>query len=150
MTFTDDSDRANYIGSIYDTFGTDPMGDYDPMHADAPGDGPKCGGCETERGCRHCSPPDAEAMHTGFETYDRPDFYRVRRELVMLAELGYALHPRDTDAGRRYFERTIGFNRRLQAAAQRKMWTICDESETHAEALERYAAWAGMVKARIG
>ena len=78
--------------------------DRDAMYDDAPGLGPKCGGCwrnefgdiEGCSGCRECFPPDAEAIGTGFEIWERPDFYRLRGELSETAKLGYCRLARST------------------------------------------------------
>lgn len=152
MVFTDDADRANFIGSYAETFDADP----DPWFDDDAA--PKCGGSRMEEwgrvgcpGCRHCFAPDFEAIHTGFEAWDRPDFDRVRNELWVLAGMGYALspHPIDCPAGRACFERMIGFNARLLRAAEYKLARICERRETHPEAVAEYEAWAAMVRAKL-
>ena len=140
---TDDLDAA--VNPPCDSFDFDPVPDYEGMEYDDWHRAPKCGGAEFENGdqvggcpgCRHCFPPDPEAIHTGFEVYDRPDFYRVGSELRMLAAMGYALDPRDFAAGREYHRRAVGFNARLLRAAERKLDRICDESETHGSMIEK-------------
>lgn len=156
MTFTDDSDRANFIGSYADEY--DPAPDFEGMEYDDWHKTPKCGGprypdSESQYavaanagcpGCRHCFPPDFEAIHTGFETWDRPDFWRARSTQNMLADIGYALrpHPIDCPNGWACFLRTIGFDARLHRAANCKLASICERAETHADALEEYKSWA--------
>lgn len=136
---TDDADRMPYG---CDEFG--PADDYDPMY-EGFGDEPKCGGCwrDNGNGCRHCSPVDFEAINTGCEIYDNPEFYRVRNELWMLAYLGYALDPsgRENPAGRAYLERAIGYNRKMNHAVHHKLWQICDRAETHGQAVAEFEAW---------
>lgn len=151
MTLTDDSDRANFSGGYCETFDYDP----DPWYDDDPA--PKCGGsCQNEwgeetgcPGCRHCFPPDSEAIHTGFETWDRPDFWAARRELNMLADMGYALRPDPFGCsnGWAYFLRVIGFDARLLRAAEHKLARICDRAETHADAVREYERWAKLARA---
>jgi hypothetical protein len=166
MTVTDDADRVNFAGNYAETFDADPSPDFDGMEYDDYRTGPKCGGPRyidqmtandyTDGrnvgclGCRHCCPPDADAIPTGFEPWDRPDFNRVRSSLISLARLGYALspHPIDCPAGRACFLRMIGHNVRLQRAARRKLDIICDECETHSEAVARYEAWATVARTK--
>lgn len=154
MILTDDDTRAFGPESCFG--GPD---DRDPMYDDAPdgllkcdrGNGPCClddEGKYVGPGCCHCCPPDAEAIHTGFEIWDRPDFYRLRAELHCTAKFGYCLPPHvDHASGRAALVRWIGHDHRLARAAQRKLELICDDSETHDEAKARYEAWA--VRARI-
>lgn len=154
MELTDDEDRANFSGAS----GFGGPDDRDPMYDDAPrrlkcdrGNGPCCLDWEGKYvgpGCCHCCPPDAEAIHTGFEIWDRPDFYRLRAELHCTAKFGYCLPPHvDHVSGRAALARWIGYNQRLARASQRKLELICDDSETHDEAKARYEAWA--VRAQI-
>lgn len=155
----DDADRYGFAGDALATFDYDPAPDFDGMDYDDERSLPRCGGPVFEGrvqvggcdGCRHCFPPDAESIHTGFETYDRPDFYRLRNELAMLAAMGYALPPTpwDSAAGRAYFLRAIGFSARMLRAAKHKLSMICDRCETHPEAVAEYAAWAEFVKSKI-
>ena len=162
MTATDDADRVSFAGKYAETFDADPAPDFEGLEYDDYRTGPKCQDadgrpCCLDRdgryvgpGCRHCCPPDAEAIDSGFERWDRPDFYRVTREQLMLAAMGYALDPRGihNPAGAILRDTMIGHNRRLQAAARRKIDIICDECETHHEAVARYEAWAAVAKAK--
>lgn len=161
---TDDSDR--WVSGHEHTFESDPAPDWDGMEYDDERRGPKCGGPliladSPDRrnvgcpGCRHCDHPDHEAIHTRFERYDRPDFYRLRNELNMLAAMGYALPPdmnrdRRYNPGLAYFDRVIGHNPRLHAAAVRKIERLCfDECETHREVLAAYETWRRRVLTRL-
>lgn len=149
MNFSDDSDRATFAGDYTATLDCDPAPDFEGMEYDDWRRVPRCGYPDTEcPGCRHCFPPDFEAIHTGFERYDRPDFYRVTRELRMLADLGYALDPRFTPGGSAVRDTMIGFDARLLRAADYKLARICERAETHADAVREYGAWVERVKSR--
>jgi hypothetical protein len=131
------------------------------MYDDAPspepfkcdlGNGPCCVGNNGEYvgpGCRHCCPPDSESIHTGFEIWDRPDFFRLRDELACTAKLGYCLSVRTQDGFSGWFGKLIGHNFRLSSAARRKVETICDDSDTHDEAKFRYLSWSAATKEKI-
>jgi hypothetical protein len=150
MGTSDDADRANFYGNHLETFDCDGVGDRDPMYDDAPSDTCKCGYPDRDcPGCRHCFPPDADAIHTGFERWDCPNFYRLAHELDCSAKLGLCLPSRDDLKRPAWFDRWIGFNPKVLRAAQHKLQTICDESETHPEAVARYEAWAANVRSRI-
>ena len=88
---TDDSDR---MISWCETFDSDPVGDRDIMHDDAPGDGPSCGGRRYEhghnygcQGCRKCSPPDSEYRPYGWQIEKFEDPGLERANLAAWAEL---------------------------------------------------------------
>jgi hypothetical protein len=152
----DDADRAYFAGDPNATFDYDPTPDWEGMEYDDWHAAPKCGGAEYPDGrdrvnvgcpgCRHCFPPDYDAIPTGFDPWEVPGYARVRDELWFAARLGYALppHPIDCPAGYAALLRMVNFNARLAAAAEFKLARICERCETHPEAKAEYEAWASM------
>jgi hypothetical protein len=127
---SDDNNSAYFVGNYADQFDADDAVDYDDY--DGCGDG-----------------PDSEAIATGFERWEYPGFAAARAFYCGLAEMGYALHPVWEPGGVAALNNAIGFNAKLLRAAERKLWQICDDSKTHAEAVERYTVWAEAVKKKL-
>jgi hypothetical protein len=141
---TDDADLM--VGGC-DTFDSDPAPDFDGMEYDDYRGGPKCGGCGTDDngrwigpGCRHCFPPDHECKPYGFgiERWDFEPRMRLVRELSATAWFTGLTW----DQCRECATKWSGFsNRRLRHS--NKVWDrLCDECETHTEAVEKYEQWA--------
>jgi hypothetical protein len=115
-------------------------------------------------GCRRCCPPDPECRPHGFgvESFEDPALAEagrvVRERMVMFCDGPYALRATYRDC----FGRDVGLsawpalvperdrlrrlisthNDRLARAAARLWDRLCDECETHPEAVEKYTAWA--------
>ena len=156
---TDDADRM--IGGC-DTFA--PGDDYDPMYADAPGGGSyKCGRgpyrdtpccCDDDGqfvgpGCRHCNPPDHEGKPYGFgiERFDSPEWQEARRHFNRVRSLVFGLpataHPvMDYGHWLAAWAVKAGWSERRQRHSDIVWDRLCEECETHTEAVEKYEAWA--------
>lgn len=143
---TDDDTRADFAGNYAETFDADGVGDRDPMYDDAPSGGPKCGGCGLDDegrwvgpGCRHCCPVDHECKPYGFgiERWEHDGYLRLRRELA-----GSIIAPMSWEQAGRCALKWSGFSVRRERHSDIVWDRICDESETHDEAVERYTAWA--------
>ena len=158
---TDDADRM--VGGC-DTFG--PGDDYDPMY-EGPGDGePKCGGPRYEQdghnlgcpGCRHCDPVDHECKPYGFgiERFEDPALLEANEFVATRVYLAGSMYrspgggwyeTRDARMGER--NRRWQANTRFDECRLRRsvrLWDrLCDECETHGEAVEKYSRWAAKV-----
>lgn len=148
---TDDADRMN---GPRDTFDSCPVGDRDIMNDEwemACGR-PKCGGPYYEYGynsgclgCRHCNPPDHEAKPYGWgvETWEQDAILGRARQMFICwvgsvtADSPDWIHVRDLAF------RWSNFDRGLLRRSNRVWSALCEYSETHPEAVERYAAWCG-------
>lgn len=142
---SDDADRAGYCGC-------DPFlpGDgYDPMY-DSFEREPKCGGPDRCPGCRRCYAPDRELKPHGFgfDRYEHSPAYRLGRELAANAAVTLGCVVGGPVWYGRYLAWT-GFNARLERVSDRVWDKLCDECETHPEAVRRYEAWAEKVAAKL-
>lgn len=151
---TDDAYAHGYAGC--EPFG--PNEDYDPMYED-PGDGTyRCGRGEFRDipccldydgkfvgpGCRHCNPVDPECKPYGFgiERFEQTEALRIVRELKCHAATGLIyLTGNPADWLRRALT-WVGFSFRRERHSDRVWERLCDECETHTEAVEKYTAWA--------
>jgi hypothetical protein len=143
---TDDSDR--WLSGHESTFDADPAPDWEGMEYDDWHRGPKCGGCRLDgdgylipgaRGCRHCNPvdPECKPYKFGIELWECEAALSLRREVCGHARLGLC---RDIDLPTAC--RWVGFSVRRAKHSDRVWDRLCDECQTHAEAKEKYEAWA--------
>jgi hypothetical protein len=162
---TDDADR--WLSGHEQTFDSDPAPDCDdPRDCE-----PRCGGCWQANGdgCRDCSPPDHENKPSGFGIDACEDPALERANAAMWAEVnkrpggkytsawvetwgmyaGRSLHHRCnpvTDSDREF--RNLCWRVWSKRSARRerhsdRVWDrLCDECQTHGEAVRRYEAWA--------
>ncbi len=161
---TDDADR-DFTGTMEEF---EPGDDYDPMYEGPGSGGYKCGrgdfgdipcccddnGKFVGGGCRHCCPVDHECKPYGFglEPHDSPAWEEARRffraEWRFLTGLNDA-HPVDHMDMIRKWAVDGGWNHRLYRASERKWERLCDECETHEEAVTKYTRWAKRVTSRL-
>lgn len=160
-SLTDDADRD--VTGTMDTFDSDPTPDFDGMeyadlHSDYKcarrgefGDMIPCccdeGGKFVGPGCRHCCPVDHECKPYGFglETFDAPAWAEARahfRSVWRFVTGQFDAHPMDWMHLIRKWAIADGWNERLWKCSERKWDRLCDECETHAEAVAKYTAWA--------
>lgn len=160
MNATDDAYAHGYAGC--EPFG--PNEGYDPMYADAPGDGSfKCGRGEFRDipccldydgkfvgpGCRDCNPPNHEDKPYGFgiETFDSPEWKDAREHFQRVRSLIFGI-PSDAHP-------ILDYGHWLNAWAVNAGWSarrlkhsdivwdrLCVACETHTEAVAKYEAWA--------
>jgi hypothetical protein len=114
-------------------------------------------------GCRGCDPVDFEGRPHGFgiETFEDPALHeanRVVRDHLDRTQGAYALVWWQNGSGAfakmmpwrdELWRMTSKQNRRLTRAARRKWDRICDEAETHTEAVRLYRKWAGRAASKI-
>lgn len=151
---TDDADRMPY-GCEGFALGDD----YDPMY-EGPGDDPRCGGPVYREdhnvgcpGCRECCPPDHECKPYGFgiETFEDPALaeanHFVNTRYCMAGSM-YRVPGWSETAAARFGERDRRWKANSTHDARRlrrsnRVWDrLCDECETHGEAVEKYETWA--------
>lgn len=153
---TDDADRMVYG---CETFESDPTPDFDGMEYDDAHSDFKCGRrgrfgdivpccCDDEGkfvgpGCRHCNPVDHECKpyQFGIETFD--DCYAEARQWARQLWGALRVH---TDAERRalfiQFATADGYSARRDRHSDIVWDRLCDECETHTEAVAKYERWA--------
>lgn len=134
----------------------DLLGDMDPYDADDYyGRGPcKCPiyDCEANidpgRGCRKCNPPmfDCKPGIEGIDKYKDPAF-SAAGQWTFNVWIGGPYRQYEARAVRmamreKKWSETTTLNPRIERASRRKWDRLCDECETHDDAIEAYEAWA--------
>jgi hypothetical protein len=173
-TFTDDADRCELATFDECPVGDrDIMNDEWEMACGMPKCGGRSefsgyGGCN---GCRHCDPPqcDSKPYGWGIESFEDPALQRANEEVKRERErTGFGMYtsafvsdswlsrgalvsqPWGWWIDRRDFLwRSYSRHDKRREAKSNRVWDrLCDECATHAEAVEKYTAWAERAASR--
>lgn len=100
------------------------------------------------RGCRKCNPPmfDCKPGIEGIDKYKDPAFYAAGQWAFNLWIGGpyrqYEARSVRMAMREKKWAETTTLNPKIERASERKWNVLCDECETHEEAIEAYEAWA--------